>query len=442
MSAQSTAQWTTEQILALALDASSAKNGRSLAVKAKWVSFGITQAMVWGECQGSGKNPYRTQIDLSEPAFRCSCPSRKFPCKHGLGLFLLLAESDLISQSDPPDWVVEWVASRSDRREKQAERAEKPEADPAAQAKRAAARQRKVSAGLGELRLWLEDRMRQGLAPVSQEPPAFWDAPAARLVDAQAPGLARQLRDCAGIAHTGSGWHSRLLERLGRLYLIVEGFERIETLPAAVQADLRTQIGWSATQEEVLAGEIQSDLWLVVGQHTEEDDRLRIRRIWLFGLATRRSALLLDFAHGQQPFEQHLLSGTCLEADLAFYPSAFPLRAIVKTRQEAVMLSKNPPGYKSVETAISACAQAFAVCPWLNRFPLLLESVVPLRDGESWLVQDAQGTLLPLSPRLPTQGWQILALSGGNPIALFGEWNGERLLPLSVWAEDSFYGLD
>jgi uncharacterized Zn finger protein len=25
-------------------------------------------------------------VDLSGPAFRCTCPSRKFPCKHGLAL--------------------------------------------------------------------------------------------------------------------------------------------------------------------------------------------------------------------------------------------------------------------------------------------------------------------------------------------------------------------
>ncbi|MBD0269487.1 MAG: SWIM zinc finger family protein, partial [Cyanobacteria bacterium Co-bin8] len=84
--------WTPEQVLALAPDAASAKNGRGLAIGHKWFTLGTHQSAVWGECQGSGKNPYRTQIDLSEPAFRCSCPSRKFPCKHGLALFLLLAE--------------------------------------------------------------------------------------------------------------------------------------------------------------------------------------------------------------------------------------------------------------------------------------------------------------------------------------------------------------
>ncbi|MFC6750247.1 SWIM zinc finger family protein [Deinococcus aquaticus] len=46
---------------------------------------------LWGECQGSGQTPYLTGVDLSGPAFRCSCPSRKFPCKHALALLLLHA---------------------------------------------------------------------------------------------------------------------------------------------------------------------------------------------------------------------------------------------------------------------------------------------------------------------------------------------------------------
>lgn len=100
--------WTSEQILALAPDASSAKAGKDLATARKWVSLGCTEQAAWGECQGSGSSPYRTQIDLSEPAFRCSCPSRKFPCKHGLGLLLLLQSNPaLFEQAVPPAWVSE-----------------------------------------------------------------------------------------------------------------------------------------------------------------------------------------------------------------------------------------------------------------------------------------------------------------------------------------------
>ena|SRR5436190_14743331 len=95
--------WTAEKIMALAPDAASAKAGSAMANKSKWVTLGCNEQTTWGECQGSGKNPYQTQIDLTEPAFNCSCPSRKFPCKHGLGLFLLLAaQNSTFTQKEPP----------------------------------------------------------------------------------------------------------------------------------------------------------------------------------------------------------------------------------------------------------------------------------------------------------------------------------------------------
>lgn len=439
------AQWTADQVLALAPDAASAKNGRGLATRQKWLALGQQQSLIWGECQGSGKNPYQTQIDLSEPAFRCSCPSRKFPCKHGLGLFLLLAEQPgEMVETDPPTWVVEWLASQSQRSERQAEKQAKRQeqaADPIAQAKRVAERQRKVSAGIQELRLWLDDRVRQGLATLPQESYQMWDAIAARMVDAQAPGLARQLRELTGSVHTGADWSDQVLERLGRLYLLIEGFERLETLPTAVQADLRTQLGWSLKQEEVLAGQAHTDLWLVIGQRTEEEERLRVRRTWLYGIATHTFALLLDFAHGQQPFEQSLLPGTCLEAELVFYPSGYPLRALIKTRQEAAALPKTPPGIESITEAIATYSKALASCPWLERFPLLLQDVMPRQEEKGWLLQDQQGVVLPLSRQMEaTQEWQLLALSGGYPLSVFGEWDGAFLTVLSVWMEDSYYG--
>ena len=92
-----------DQILALAPDDPSRKSGKDLSAPAKWVSKGANEAALWGECQGSGSKPYQTQVDLSNLAFKCSCPSRKFPCKHGLGLLLMRARQPKeFSQTNPP----------------------------------------------------------------------------------------------------------------------------------------------------------------------------------------------------------------------------------------------------------------------------------------------------------------------------------------------------
>ncbi|MGD1941949.1 MAG: SWIM zinc finger domain-containing protein, partial [Leptolyngbyaceae cyanobacterium] len=195
--------WTSEQVLSLSPDANSAKRGKSLATVSQWPLLGRSEQAVWGECQGSGKTPYRTQIDLSEPAFRCSCPSRKFPCKHALGLFLLLAEqAEALPESPPPDWVKEWLGQRSQSTQRKQAKAAQG-ADPAAQAKRAQQRTVKVEAGLADLEQWLQDIVRQGLATLPNQPYRFWDQAAARLVDAQAPGLARRVRSLASIPHSG-----------------------------------------------------------------------------------------------------------------------------------------------------------------------------------------------------------------------------------------------
>src|SRR5215467_12774043 len=153
--------WSAEQILALSPDASSAKAGRALATARKWLRLGADEQTAWGLCQGSGKDPYQTQIDLTGPAFRCSCPSRKFPCKHALGLFLTLATQPAeFREKRPPDWVVEWVASRAKRADQRVEKQANAETgektvDEAAKSRRAAGREAKVTAGLQELDLWL-----------------------------------------------------------------------------------------------------------------------------------------------------------------------------------------------------------------------------------------------------------------------------------------------
>ena len=93
--------YTAAQIAQLAPDAASNKAAAALGAN-KWPLLEKQGNALWGHCQGSGKNPYQTAVDLSaEPAFKCSCPSRKFPCKHGLALLLRYAENPERFQEGP-----------------------------------------------------------------------------------------------------------------------------------------------------------------------------------------------------------------------------------------------------------------------------------------------------------------------------------------------------
>lgn len=441
--------WTSEQVLALSPDASSTKNGKLLANVAKWPLLGRSDQAVWGECQGSGKNPYRTQIDLGEPAFRCSCPSRKFPCKHALGLLLLLAEqTDAIPEQAPPDWVTEWLEMRSQSTQRKQAKATKT-ADPEAQAKRVQQRENKIEAGLTDLEQWLQDIIRQGLATLPNHPYRFWDQAAARLVDAQAPGLARRVRSLASIPHSGKDWPERMLRSLGLLHLLVQGYRRIETLPLAMQAEMRSQIGWPQTQEDLQLRAEQGDplvrrekdIWQVMGRVTFEEDNLKGQRVWLWGLESQQWALVLNFAYGQQPLDISLVPGTGFVGELIFYPGTGMQRAFVATRETAVLQLTHTIVGETIAGAIARYAEALGQNPWLGQYPLMLGQVRPVFQEDRWWLQDAVGHALPLSPRFQ-HPLELLAISGGHPLSVFGEWDGETLLLLGILTETQFLAME
>lgn len=437
------ATWTQEQILALAPDASSAKNGRTLATSRKWSSLGCSEKAAWGYCQGSGKEPYKTQIDLTEPAFKCSCPSRKFPCKHGIALFLLFVnEKQLFTENSPPEWVYDWLEARSQRQVKKEAKVKteekiKKEADPQAQAKRAAKRFDKVTAGMQDLEVWLRDLVSNGLAAAQERPLSFWDDAAARLVDAQASGVARLVREMGSISHSGMGWQERLLSQLGRVYLLTEAFKSLESLPIEVQADIRTQIGFSQNQQELSTKQGVNDSWLILGQSLAEEDRLRVQRNWLLGKQTQQKALILNFAHGKQPLDISLVPGSCINAELVFFESAYPLRAIVKNREDEFTQIDTMPGYSNISNMIKEYSQALAKNPWIEQFPAPMNQVIPIKQNDSWFIRDEDKHLLPVKSRFKNN-WQLLALSGGYPIDIFGEWDGEYFLPVSVWVDNRY----
>ncbi|MFD1500863.1 SWIM zinc finger family protein, partial [Streptosporangium lutulentum] len=108
-------RWNRDQVLALAPDASSQKAAQGVSSPGKWSGIGSAADSVWGECKGSGSKPYRACVDLSELAYRCSCPSRKFPCKHALGLLLLWSADGVPAAGAPADWVAEWLDQRRER---------------------------------------------------------------------------------------------------------------------------------------------------------------------------------------------------------------------------------------------------------------------------------------------------------------------------------------
>ncbi|MFJ1825918.1 SWIM zinc finger family protein, partial [Streptomyces sp. NPDC088178] len=174
------ARWTVEQVLALAPDEASRRAGSKLGSAGPWSGAGCDgSGAVWGLCRGSGSKPYQTVVDTTGPAYKCSCPSRKFPCKHALGLLLVWASGEsALPAGGVPDWAGEWLTGRRSRGEekKNGEKAgpaagDTPAtgpADPEAVRRRAVRRAERITGGAQELEQRLGDLLRGGLAAADQ----------------------------------------------------------------------------------------------------------------------------------------------------------------------------------------------------------------------------------------------------------------------------------
>lgn len=433
---------TMEGVLALAPDESSAKAARGLLGANGWPLLGASDAAVWGECQGSGSKPYQTQVDLAGPAFRCSCPSRKFPCKHGLALLLIRVQRpESFGATEPPAWVAEWLASRSEKAQKKEEKQQaalekaNAPADPAAAAataaKREAQRWQRITDASLDLQRWLADQLARGLGALNGESLKAWHTMAARLVDAQAPGLAQRVRDAAAGVHDGADWPERTLQRLGRLQLACEALQRRDALDAELQAELRNLVGWPWDKLEVIAASPRvDDDWRVLGVIAEErDEKLVERRVWLHGERSGRRAWLLDHAFGGRGFEQSFVAGSRVRAGLHFYPGTASLRALVADGA-ALADGAAPWPRPALADEWRGMAQRVAANPWTWLHPIVVDAAVLARDGAAWVLH-VEGQVLPASLS-DAEGWALLAAQGGAPLRLIGEWDGRALRPLTA----------
>lgn len=428
-----TQRWTENQVTALAPDTSSLTAARKLA--GKWSGTGSSETALWGFCKGSGKTPYQTIVDLTGPAFRCSCPSRKFPCKHALSLLMLWSAGTVAETVDTADFAAEWMGRRA---EQAAAPPKKPRGgDPAT----AQQRHERVEAGLAELGTWLADQVRTGLAQTDRSHAAF-EAVAARLVDAQAPGPAAAIRRLPDAVVRRPDWPEVVLGRFAWLHLLITAHTKLDTLAAPLAAAVRSRIGYPTAADSVHAEPAVADRWLTVGMRTDEEERLHTRLTWLYGMRTGRWALLVDHSFGSPVFAAVIPPiGLAAEYDVHFYPVAAPLRAVAgPDRDDKAPAAAEPPGTAgsgSIAAALAAFAGAAAADPWLESWPVLLRGVTPAQQGEDWLLAEPDGTALPLET--PAQPWRLLALSGGRPLTVFGLWTGRRLEVVSVVAGGEFH---
>lgn len=432
---------TDAQIVEMAPDAGAADAGRKMARANLWQSLGQSESAYWGECKGSAL--YQVRIARTDLGYKCSCPSRKFPCKHVLGLFFL-ASAEQVPAAQPPEWVATWLVQRESKKLAAGKAAvanapiESVELNPRSP-KTTDKRRGRMADGVAQLQNWLDDLIRQGLADVEKKPFSFWETQAARLVDAQAPGLAGRLRRCSTVVRSGQDWPTRLLEELGRLSLLCEAFQNIDRLDPGLQDDIRQQLGVSLKYEEVLArGTFAQDFWQLVGQEVDDDDRVRVQRTYFVGERSGVSGIVLQFAVGKAAFVESMPVGMRFAADVVYWPSATPHRAkILDRKSPPEPIATLPKPHANFNELLERTAQSLSRNPWMEQWPFAIEKVRMTRGSDgAWHLLDTEGTALRLSHR---NLWPLLAATGGRETAMCGVWNGKAVDCFGYYANGRFH---
>lgn len=413
--------WSTDEARQFAGKAYAA--GQKLAGAAGWSNTGATQTMLWGDFQGSGRTPYRVQVNLVGPTYKCSCPSRQFPCKHVVGLVLRWCGGSVDTAAEAPANAIVPPAT--------------PKAPREVSEKAVAARERSVAEGLEQLRRWIDDQVRNGIAGISVDPYAGWSEPIAkRMVDAKAPGLAGWLRRLPGHL-THDEWPRKIIEDLGLMRLLTDAYRTIDTLPVPTAAAVRRHIGFTVARAEVLATDPVSDTWQVLGYAETLEERYTTRRMWLSGTDTGLLVNVQSTAPSGASFDNRLTPGREFTGGVYLYPggpSSFRVALPDGDVPTVAIEHLNVTG-TAIDDALAARARALAVDPWLLRFPAVVNAraVQHSRPKRRHLV-DADGNALPAI--CDDDRWaRLQAGSGGRSRPLLVEITTDGVDPLSMLSD-------
>lgn len=219
---------------AAAPNADAAKNGRALVLKNKFVALhrSADDSLLFGACQGSGKDAYQCSADFAvpeAPVYRCTCPSRQFPCKHSLGLLYAFAQGKTFSVAEVPEDLAAKRDKAAARVEKKKEAAEAPRTvNKSALAKKIKAQ----LAGIDLLEKLTQDLVRLGIGNTNAKTAQEVEEQAKQLGDAYLPGAQAALHRYTQLFHGDDGEetpssereavYSEALDQLGRLSALVK----------------------------------------------------------------------------------------------------------------------------------------------------------------------------------------------------------------------------
>ena len=282
---------------AAAPNADAAKNGRGLVLKNKLSNLHVSDdgALIFGECAGSGKEPYRVSSDFArpdQPTHRCTCPSRQLPCKHCLGLMYAYAQKKKFTPAPVPEDLAAKREKLAARVEKKAVEAEKPkQVNVAALAKKIKAQ----LAGIDVLERLTHDLVRLGIGNMNAKLASQMEKQADQLGDAYLPGARAALYRYLQLFSDEEGdfvdqsagraerVHTEALDQLSRLHAIIKQGraylkQRLDDPNLALPTDsaIAAWLGHAWQLGELKAcGLVEPDAELVQLAFNSHDDRAR-----------------------------------------------------------------------------------------------------------------------------------------------------------------------
>jgi hypothetical protein len=207
---------------------------------------------------------------------------------------------------------------------------------------------------------------------------------------------------------------------------------------------VRQMVGWSQSREALLADVNAlraAGRWRVFATRVEaQPDKLRRIETWLWREGESdapRFALLLDFAPvSSGGASSGYIVGETFEAELAFYASAAPLRALIamQTSPFASSEASPAPAAAGLMAAWRNYEQALQARPWLGDWPFAFKNAEVRRNGEALFLTDSAGPSLAL-PIAPDQALDALPLAGAGPLDGVGIWDGWRMRLCAVEAQ-------
>lgn len=436
-------QFTEEQVQDLAPDAASVKAAQKVYGKVNWEVFKSDRA-AWSSIKGSGSKPYLVRIDLEDTAFKCSCPSRKFPCKHGLSLAFYLARNsmDSIDVATEPIWVEEWIDKRRNKATKAAAKPKKI-VSPEKIKEKSTNKWKDAVVNIQHLELWLQDFVSNGLIDLSAKSNVYFDNLIRRMVDFKMPGINTFLRAIKNINFAEKGWEQKVLRQIHLLHLLVTSVKNHEQLAPDYKKELELLLGWNVKKDDLLLNpqtEIVDDVWMTLNVIRKEEDGLTSRKTYLYGVTTNRFVYILDFSFRGAGFSETYVKGQQLQAKLALYPGVHKNRAILKVKgiDTDINFDLHPVPFKDANARYLESRIKFPFT--FESLAMVASAKIVLQENNIYLVNKKDEILHCFD--LPKETFlTVLAISKGHWFDAFVVMNQQGVELLAIHFDDKIYSL-